>query len=173
MRVFMLTHNMSAIGGSYQRSQSLAKQLARLGNEVTLIASRREPGLRIIVESRDGVRTVQMADLFPERIRHGGLSPIDLLGRTIAVLGAMPDIVHGFDHRPCVSVPPLLARWLGRTRFVSDWADLWGEDRIAGERHGVTKATLGRADHHVERFIRRHADAVTAVTASWPRAHGP
>ena len=163
MRVLMMTHNMAGLGGSFMRAHSLAKSLVVLGNHVTLIASRRLPGRHRIEEEIDGVRVIQMADLLPERVRHGGLSPLDLAGRVKHADGPY-DIIHGFDHRPSVSIPALLMRQRRQIPYVADWADLWGRGGIAEQSDSVIRRLLGWADHHWERFAHAHADAVTVVT---------
>lgn len=163
MRILMLTHNMAGIGGSYMRAHSLARALAKLGMDVTLMASRRNCGWKVIRETRDGVQVIQMADFCPKRARHGGLSPIDLLGRLAQANGPY-HLVHGFDHRPAVSITALAVRRKRGIPFVSDWADLWGSDGIAGARPTAAGRLLGWADHFWEQRLRKHADAITVVT---------
>jgi len=160
----MLTHNMAGIGGSFMRSASLAGALVELGHEVTLLASRREIGLRRIETLQEGVRILQMPDLLPGRVRHGGLSPIDLSARCCLVLQERFDLIHGFDHRPAVSLPALLGRRRWRVPYVADWADLWGRGGIADERSSLGGRLLGLLDHRAEGYVHRRADAVTAIT---------
>jgi glycosyltransferase involved in cell wall biosynthesis len=164
MRVLMLTHNMAGIGGSYQRSWSLARGLAGRGVQVTLLASRRRPGWRRVEEVVGGVRVVQMADWLPERVRHGGLSPLDLAGRLDYVRSTRFDLIHGFDHRPAVSLPALHARRRWGTPYVADWADLWGAGGIAERRRSVTGRLIGRLDEYAESRIHAAADAATVIT---------
>ena len=164
VRVLMLTHNMAGIGGSFMRSASLAGALVELGHEVTLLVSRREIGLRRIETVQEGVRILQMPDLLPQRVRHGGLSPIDLSARCRFVLSERFDLIHGFDHRPAVSLPALLGRRRRRVPYVADWADLWGRGGIADERTRFGGRLLGWLDHRAENTVHRRADAVTAIT---------
>lgn len=163
MRVLMLTHNMAGIGGSFMRAHSLAKPLVELGHNVTLLASRRSSGLTMVREVIDRVLVVQMADLLPARLRHGGLSPIDLAAR-LKYATQPYDIIHGFDHRPSVSLPALVARRRRRIPYVADWADLWGKDGIAAERRSIPGRLLGAADHYWEERVHRVADAVTVIS---------
>lgn len=160
-RVLMLVHNMAGMT-AYLRAHSLARWLVKMGYDMTVIPGRRISGLHVSEEQLDGVRVIQMPDVFPERIRHGGLSPVDLLGRILHVSRTPYDIIHGFEPRPCTTVPAFLARWLRHAPFVADWCDLWGMEGIAGLRGPLARATLGRFDHMWERYTRLRADMVIA-----------
>jgi glycosyltransferase involved in cell wall biosynthesis len=155
---------MAGIGGSFQRALGLAIGLARRGHSVTVLASRRSPGLRRVTNSIGGVTIVEQPDLKPQRVRHGGLSLMDAAGRLAWLRRSSLDIVQGMDHRPAVSA---VARvWKRRTGgiFVSDWADLWGFEGIAGSRRWLARATLGKADDLGEGWVRSWADGVTAIS---------
>jgi glycosyltransferase involved in cell wall biosynthesis len=162
MRILLLTHNLAGMGGSFLRAHALGGGLAALGHQVTLAAARKERGLRRLRESVDGVGVLQGADFFPERLRQGGLSPLDVLGRLTSV--PRVDLIHGFDHRPSVSFPSLWLRRRFGVPFVSDWADLWGKGGIAEERRSAAGRVLGFFDDYWERTIHRRADGVTVVT---------
>jgi glycosyltransferase involved in cell wall biosynthesis len=165
MRVLMLTHNMAGIGGNFQRVWSMARGLAGRGVEVTLLASRRVAGARRIESDKSGIRLVQMGDLFPRRLRHGGLSPMDVAGRLAFIRSRPYDLVHGMDHRPAVSIPALAARRRWGTPYVADWADLWGREGIAGERHSAGGRILGLLDDRWETRLHRAADAATVISS--------
>jgi glycosyltransferase involved in cell wall biosynthesis len=162
MRILLLTHNRAGLGGSFLRGFSIGRALSALGHEVTLVASRGERGFRTLREYASGLEIVQMPDALPARIRHGGLSPMDLLGRLM--LSNSCDLVHGFDHRPAVSIPALWMRWSRRVPYVADWADLWGRGGIADHRPTSLGRALGGLDGYGEREVHRRADAVTVVT---------
>jgi len=165
MRVLMLTHNMAGIGGNFQRAWSIARGLAGRGVDVTLLASRRIPGPWPIESEVTGVRVIQMGDMFPIRVRHGGLSPMDVAGRLAFIRSRRYDLVHGMDHRPAVSIPALAARRRWGTPYIADWADLWGREGIAGERHGGAGRVLGLLDDRWESGLHRAADAATVISS--------
>ncbi len=162
----MLTHNIVGVGGSFMRAHSLAKGLYHRGHDVTLMASNRRPGLRARLEIMDGPKVIEVPDLFGRRMRHGGLSPIDLIGRTLRGLEGQYDIVHGFSHRPAVSFPSLALKARRGTRFVSDWADLWGHGGLADLRGRIAAGTLGTFDHFWEQRCRYWADGITCVSSN-------
>ena len=165
MRVLMLTHNMAGLGGSFQRAWSMARGLAEWGVEVTLLASRRSPGLQRIASDVSGIRVIEMGDLFPERLRHGGLSPMDVARRLGFVRSHGYDLVHSFDHRPAVSLPALAARRRWGIPYVADWADLWGKGGIADERRGPPGRLLARLDDSWESHVHAAADAATVISS--------
>jgi glycosyltransferase involved in cell wall biosynthesis len=106
-----------------------------------------------------------MGGVTPDRIRNGGLDPVDCLRRVRHVLTADYDLIHGFDHRLAVSLPSLCGRYGRRLPFISDWADLWGlHGGIAQKRSLVGRLTLGMADHIIEGRFRRLADGVTVIS---------
>jgi glycosyltransferase involved in cell wall biosynthesis len=162
----MLTHNIAGKGGSFMRSFSLAKALVDLGHEVTLLASRRRIGLGLREDNLGGVRVIQMSDFLTEQVRHGGLSPIDLVGRLSHVSGNKYDLIHSFVHRPSASLPALVGRrWKG-IPYIADWADLWGRNGIADERGFFASKTLGVVDHYWENYTIMQADYITAITST-------
>lgn len=168
MRVLMLAHNMPDRGSTI-RALSIARWLADAGREVTVFCSRRRAGLTMTHESLDGVRLLEPADVFPSRLRDGGLSPIDLAGRLLHVVRERYDVVHTFEPRPCATIPGMLARRRSRGVWVADWADLWGPDGMAATWPRPQRITLGAFDGIWQSYTRRHADAVTVISSDLAR----
>lgn len=162
MRILMLTHNAYGRGG-FARAFALGRSLAAGGHEVTLMAGSRHPRLKATRRSTQGVVIYEMPGMAPRRVRNGGLSALDLASRTSHVLWRRHDLVHGFDHRPTVSIPALLHRRRHGAPYITDWADLWGFDGIAGERNLLLRVTLGAFDQVWEPWTRKRADGVTAI----------
>lgn len=172
MRILLLTQNMAGMGGSYVRTFSLARQLAGFGHAVHVLASRRDPGVRPRTITRDDVHVTEMPDFAAARLRHGGLSPLDVLGRMSWVSRRSFDVIHAFEHRPAVSFPALVGKRNGAV-LVSDWSDLWGKAGIGGERKGPEAWFLGTADGYWESRYRKGVDAITTInTAIWDRVEG-
>jgi glycosyltransferase involved in cell wall biosynthesis len=169
MRVLMLIHNMADYGGNYLRAFPIATSLVEMGFEVTLMASRRRPSLRASDERHQGVRILQSADILPERLRHGGLSPMDWVGRMSRASQLPFDLIHGFSHRPAVTLAGFRERRRRNVPYISDWADLWGSDGILEERNLIARWTMGRLDHHAEQQAHLSADAVTAISTDLVR----
>jgi glycosyltransferase involved in cell wall biosynthesis len=164
MRILMVAHNV-AWRGSAIRALSLARPLAAMGHELTVIASRERVGTRVTHQLIDGVRLLQFPDIVPGRFRNAGLSPVDLLGRVSHVLRERYDIVHAFEQRPCSTLPALLARRSRRSFSVVDWADLWGHEGMAANWPSPQRLTLGAFDGVWQTYTYRRADAVTAISS--------
>lgn len=147
------------------RSFSLAKGLATMGHQLTLLASSNQVRLFPKKELLEGVLVIQMPDLLPQRWRHGGLSIIDLVGRLSHITHTRHDIVHGFEHRPCVSITALVHRQRYRVPYVTDWADLWGFDGIGGQRHHFPGRFLALVDDNLERKTLLRADGITVINS--------
>ena len=163
MRVLMLIHHVAAAGGSFERSFALARHLVRLGHTVTLSVSPSRASATPRVRELQGVRLVESADVAPFHLRNMGLSPLDILGRMVLATHESFDVVHGFDQRPSVSLPALAQRKRFGSPYVSDWADLWGGQGIAGERSWPARVTLGAFDGACEKRVCQSADGLTPI----------
>ena len=163
MRVLILVHHVAAAGGSFERSFALARHLVRLGHAVTLSVSPSRPSATPRVHQAQGVRLVEMPDGAPFRLRNMGLSPLDIFGRMVLATRERFDIVHGFDQRLSVSLPALAQRKRFGSAYVSDWADLWGGQGIAGERRWPARVTLGAFDGAWEKRVCQSADGLTPI----------
>lgn len=166
-RILMLTHQCAGRGGSFMRAVSLARPLANMGYQMTLIASRSDTGLRLRASDWHGVRVLEMPDVLPQRIRNGGLSPLDVVERLLHTRSGI-DLFHAFDHRPGASLPALWRRDRS-IPFVSDWADLWGEGGLSLYRSGFRAWLVARLDAWLEPHVRRHCTAVTAISKELSR----
>ncbi len=145
------------------RATSLARPLVELGYDMTLIASRAEPGFTTRRSEWHGVHIIEMPDILPRRIRNAGLSPIDLASRLAHTWRGNYDLFHIFDHRPSASLPALW-RLNKNIPVVSDWADLWGVDGFAEQRHEFMNIFLKWLDYILEPYIHKKAQAVTAIS---------
>ena len=162
----MLVHNMAFRGGTFIRAHSLARQLARRGHKVTLLAAATKRRLRSNTRRVDGVTVVEMPSVGPRRLRHGGLSLLDVASRVGYAFTEDFDLVHGFDHRPTTSFPALLYRCVRGVPYLADWCDLWGSGGLADLRGGLERMFLGPADHYWERRTRRWADGLTVISST-------
>jgi len=169
MRVLLLTQSIADRGGTYARCFSMARGLALRGHHVTVLAASRKRRVFERARQAEGVRVVEMGSLLPERVRHGGLSPLDLLNRFLYVARAKFDLVHGIDHRPTVSFVASAFSRLRRKPWVADWCDLWGRDGLGGIRNGVERALLTPGDERLEQWTISQASAVTVVSTELQR----
>ena len=163
----MLVHNTFA-RGTFERANSLGRNLVRNGHKVTLFAgaSCRARARCSVVQ---GVEVIEAFDPLPPRARESGLSPFDLLSRIYRLGRNGCDLVHCFDHRPTVFLPAMLLAWREGTPCIFDWADLWGFEGIAGERGRPARLLLGTLDHFLEDRVRGRADGLTVINSALQR----
>jgi glycosyltransferase involved in cell wall biosynthesis len=140
-----------------------------MGYQITIIASRRAAGLQPRVFFVDGAQVLQMPDILPTRLRNGGLTVMDLAGRTAHVARVRYDLVHAFEPRPTTVWPALFARRKWGSPYIAECDDLWGREGIAGIRGPVLRATLGRLDDAMEKFVWSHADGIAAPSTELVR----
>lgn len=162
LRILFLAHNVVE-AGTYIRFYGLARELASLGHRVTLIAASANRSLKTRELDSQGIRLVLTPGWFHRRLRNGGVSPEDVVVRLAHVLSHDYDLIHASEHRPAGSLPAIVGRAKYRSKYVSDWADLWGREGIASERTWVMRHLLGRPESLAESRIHQAADAVTAV----------
>jgi glycosyltransferase involved in cell wall biosynthesis len=165
MKVLMLVQTVVGGGADFERSRQLGMALGRRGHAVTLIASAPRPQIRWSRRTDTGGLVVQSpADVFPARLSQAGLSPVDLLGRWLHILGHTYDVVHTFGPRPVTYFPAKAHRCRAGGVWVADWSDLWGRGGLADLRPWWGRATLGWADHLWEGASRHLADGLTVVS---------
>jgi len=163
LKILLLAHNVEG-AGTYIRFKGLARHLALLGHEATLIAASRTPSLMTRRLEVDGIRLHLTPGILGQRIRNAGLSPADAMYRLLHVRAERYDVVIASDHRPAASLPALLARTLHGATYISDWADLWGRGGIVGDRSFLGRALLSMPETSMERRIHRSADGLTAAS---------
>lgn len=162
MRILLINHNQ--IGhGTYFRCYGFGKELAKLGNEVTLLTTSRINRFRIIKTIQDGVKTFQFPDLLFGKLRNG-FCLWNALRRILFLLKRDFDIIHAFDTRPVVIFPSLFCKYKFKVPLVIDWADWWGRGGTIKERSGrLFESTIGRIETFFEEYFRKLADFATAI----------
>lgn len=165
MKVIFSTYEAKEIGGSYLRSLSLAEGLVKLGHEVTLWTSAKEPSLLPKFSSENGVHIIESIGVLPYRFRKGGYDPLDILFRCLIIALSKCQIIHSFNHRPAATIPALIKKIFSpRTRWFLDWADLWGKGGIADRRKGYLSLITKNVDHYLERLFVYLPDCVTPIS---------
>ncbi len=163
MQILMLIHNAAWHGGTFWRAFPLARALSTKGHDVTLLAGRAKCGLTPIITWRDGVRIIEPPDLAPHRLRHGGMSLMDLAWRQRYVRQHKFDLVHAFSHRPAAFRPARTLRRRHSIPLLLDWSDLYAYPGIAAHRSWPGRIGLGQLDRILETNAVRTADMITAI----------
>lgn len=164
LRVLLLNGDVRGVA-SFWRCWHLARELGRLGHEVTLVTV--SPSQRIVprVEVADGVRLIESPNLLD--LVHGLGAGYGVLGIPYRMLIAARerfDVVHAFESRPNVLLPAKLSHAFKNCPLVVDWADWWG---ITGDGSGNQEGRrwpVPLLETVAEEFLHREADEVTTIS---------
>lgn len=165
MRIILINHNQ--IGqGTFFRCYGFGKELAKLGNEVTLLTTSRINRFKITKTIQDGMKIVQFPDLFFGKLRNG-LCLWNTSRRILFLLKRDFDIIHAFDTRPVVIFPALFYKYKYKTPLIIDWADWWGRGGTTKERSGrLFASTIGKIETFFEEYFRQFADFATSICSA-------
>jgi glycosyltransferase involved in cell wall biosynthesis len=165
MRILYLNHNV-AWSGTFFRAYQLGRELVRRGHEVTVVTTRRSGRFAVTETVRDGVRLIQMPDLWWGPARNG-FDPWNTLRRVVLLRHAECDLVHAFDSRPVVVFPALWVRARSGARLCMDWADWWGRGGAIQERSGwLVRTIFGPIETWFEETFRHRADGTTVISSA-------
>lgn len=165
MKLLFLNHNVRG-RGTYVRAYHLARELVRRGHEVTLVTTSERDRMRIREEDSEGVRVVEVPDLWwgPART---GWDPYNTLRRIRHLRSSTFDLVHAFDSRPAVVLPALRVAADTGAPLVMDWADWWGRGGTIQERSGwAVRTFFGPIETWFEESFRTRAQGATVISSA-------
>ncbi|MHB1168916.1 MAG: glycosyltransferase [Longimicrobiales bacterium] len=165
MRVLFLNHNVRG-RGTWVRAFHLGRELVNTGHDVTVVTTSPHSRVHVHEETSDGVRVIEMPDLWwgPART---GWDPYNTLRRIRRLRDARYDLVHAFDSRPAVVLPALRVADATGAPLVMDWADWWGRGGRIQERSGWPVRTFfGPIETWFEEAFRLRAAAATVICSA-------
>jgi glycosyltransferase involved in cell wall biosynthesis len=164
----------------YIRAFNLAKQLALRGHGVTLMAVSADTVFSVHTYCENGIRVIEtpnfLHNIFGHYTRRLFLEPgtgiLDILARIREIRSGQYDIIQLFDHSLNVAVPFYLLRRRLKSRFISDWCDIYhyagGLRYLYGFRLDSLYEKLGFPFKKYSRFVefdlRKSVDGVTAIS---------
>lgn len=164
----------------YVRAYHLAKQLALRGHAVTLMAVSPASRFRSHTYTESSLRFIETPNLFHDILgdytRRLFLEPgggiLDVIARVRECMSGRYDVVQLFDHSLNVVIPFYLLRRRLKSRFVSDWCDVYhypgGLRYDYPFRLDCIYQRVGFPFRCYSRFVefdlRRNADGVTAIS---------
>lgn len=167
MRILFLTHHRRF--KTFARSTPFARELVRLGHDVTLVCIADTGRLRFRSYSQDGVTYVETPDLLPGKLR-SGWDPVSIFRRDAFLRGGSWDLIHAFESRPATIYPALRFRRRRPVPLVMDWIDWWGRGGlIYHHRPRWYPFLFGRIETYYEERFRRTADATTVISRALGR----
>ena len=181
--LFLLSHDKSC--ATYVRAYHLSKELAVRGHAVTLMIVSQHSKCRQSTTSESGLEIVEtpnfshdiLGRLTSRLFFDDGTGILDIIARIRRILHGQYDVVHTFDHSMNVAIPMYFLRSTTKTRFISDWCDVYyspgGLRETYGYRLDRIYAKLGFPFRMYSKFIevdlRRKADAVTVISSGMSR----
>ncbi|RME60599.1 glycosyltransferase [Candidatus Parcubacteria bacterium] len=160
MNVLMLVFN-SPERGTYWRAFHFGRILVAHGHRVMLLTTARRAHLRKRAFTKDGVHVIEIPDLLFGPLR-SGWDAWNTLMRLDVVRRQRFDVVHGFECRPVVIYPALLAHRMG-ARLVLDWADWLGKGGSVEVRPWWQRSLMRPIETFYETHFRVRADGHTVI----------
>jgi glycosyltransferase involved in cell wall biosynthesis len=165
LKISFINHNVIG-SGTYLRAYALARHLAYLGHDITLLTTSKKKRVNASFSEESGVKIVQFPDLFAKKLRNG-ICPWNILHRILYLKNNKFDLIHAFDTRPVVILPALYSKSRHQIPLVIDWADWWGRGGTIQQRSGrLYAASLGWIENFFEEYFRRFADASTTISTA-------
>jgi glycosyltransferase involved in cell wall biosynthesis len=165
VNVLYLNHNV-AWSGTFFRAYHFARQLVARGHTVTLVTTHRSSRWSVFEEVRDGVRLLQMPDLFSGPARTGW-DPWNVVRRIVALHSGRYDVIHAFDSRPAVILPALAVQQRRGGVLFTDWADWWGRGGTIRERSTwIVRSFFGPIEAWFEEAFRGRAMGTTVISSA-------
>lgn len=164
MRILMILFGMQG-KGTYWRTLSLARGLARRGHQIAVLATSRTHRLRFDVrpDAQVGVTLVESPDMLWGPLR-SGWDLWDAMSRIIWSHKRQFDLVHAFESRPVSIIPALYWQRYRHTKLVLDWCDWFGRGGSVEERaNPLVRIALRPVETFFEERFRAQADGTTVI----------
>jgi glycosyltransferase involved in cell wall biosynthesis len=150
----------------FGRPFMLAKGLAELGHKVVFLTNQNgKLKFPYTIERRQNVEIVSFPDILPAKVLQLGYGSISILLKILFVTNKKFDIVHSdTGHRPSAGFPCRWNRFLYKSRYISEWYDLYGHGGQYDNKHWLFKLLFGRYEIKSEIRNRLNADGVVALS---------
>lgn len=166
MNILYLNHNV-VWRSTFHRCFLFARELVRLGHDVTILTNSPTARWRFKEYMHDGVRIIESPDLFWGSLRTGW-DPWNVVRRCLYLRGKKYDLIHAFDTRPTVILPALFYKFAVRSMpLVIDWADWWGRGGVTTLRkHKFLNWLFTPVETFFEEKLRPLAAHTTVISTS-------
>lgn len=150
----------------FTRSFALSSGLASLGNKVVFLTTQKKGfSFPFSREFRDGVEIIAFPDIFPYRLRKGGVALLSTLLKIIYIIFNKADIVQAdMGHRPTSGLPCILHRLIYKSIYIAEWWEHYGPSGIYDEMPFWYRKTIGFFDKLFEERSRLVADGCVPIS---------
>lgn len=162
----ILISHTSVYGKSgWGRTFPLAKGLAGLGNNVTILTTNPKVSFfvkKIVVEK---VKIIIYPEVIPSRISSMGFGFLSLILKYLHAVFNKYDVVHSDrGHRPLSGVPCRVNKKIYRSLYVAEWYDWFGKGGIYDQKSEIFKFFLGRYELKYEIKDKIAADGIVVLS---------
>ena len=165
LKILYITHSVSWTGGgAFFRALHLAKGMAKLGHQATVLSISRNGRFLFSEKELGDVTIVGSPDLFSGQAR-SGWDLWNTITRIWFLRSRRYDIVHCLDCRPAVIFPGLFAKYFRSSKLVIEWLDWFGRGGTASERRFVIRLFMVPIETFFEERFRKHADGTIGLGA--------
>jgi glycosyltransferase involved in cell wall biosynthesis len=153
-------------GGGFSRSYQLAKEMVKLGHEVTFITCQyKKFKFPYHKESRDDLELISFPEIVPINMIRTGFGLLSILLKIIYVIFHKYDIVHSdTGHRPSAGIPCKVHRVFHKSKYISEWWDHFGKEGQYITRSPFQRLIIGNYDRIFEVLNKKKADGVVALS---------
>ena len=152
--------------GGWGRTFSLAKELAKTGNNVTVITSSSGKGFFWKKEVIDNIVVYSFQDIIPLKILTMGFGFFSFINRLIFSSFFICDIVHVDSHRPNAYYVGLINKVFHKSKLFIEWWDYFGWEGQLKNKNKWFKFFLGRWEEYAEINSKKKADGVIVLSHS-------
>ena len=147
MKILFLNEMMNSGSVSYYIREQTAIELAKRGNNVTMISpSLSSPSIGKSY-CKNGIKYVFTPGLLPAKFRRGGFGILDLITKLMYVLFQNYSIVHSTaGHRPAQFIPAIISKWLKKSKIIDEWWEWYDKEGRASTRESFVGKIIGRYD---------------------------
>jgi glycosyltransferase involved in cell wall biosynthesis len=131
---------------------------------VTILTSAPEYTLTPKRDYIEGVEVNYMPDVFPTRLRNGGLGILDTTMRCLFLLNRRFSIVENFDHRPAVLYPAIFSKYVQKTPLISEWTDLHGTGGSMSNRRPAIQKLIRPYEDFTEKKSKKLPEKLVVIS---------
>ncbi|MHA1280410.1 MAG: glycosyltransferase [Candidatus Helarchaeota archaeon] len=167
MKILMISYNQVGHGTylrtyEFARELAIARELAKLGQQITIMATSQKRNFDIETWEENGIRIVTFPSVFKKGPR-SGWDPYSIITRSKWIKSNKFDIVHGFESRPTVIYPAIRLMKKG-IPLVLDWCDWFGKGGSVEERpNQLLKLVFRPFETFYENNFRTKPDFTTVI----------
>lgn len=166
MKILFLNEMMDSGAVSYYIREQTAIELARRGNEVTMISPTFSFSLLGHCCYKNGVTYIFTAGWLPARFRRGGFGFLDLVSKSFYILRGDYKIVHSTaGHRPAQIFPSVISKWIKKSKIIDESWECYNAEGRASTRKTLLGKMISRYDVLFELLTKKQYHHIVVISS--------